>query len=325
MDASDQGHRYGNFPNYYAFHPPDDRIRVLERCKFTRYIRNGLSSSSSSSSFCRSSNVVDAADDDVVDDDKAFKSARKTTRRHERDGRHDVVYLCDLGCNEGDMTIALAKSLVLGGGCAIDDADCVDNGDDPGDGDGGGTTSVIDDHSKFANNKKCTAKIDNSIHNDESDGKIGVQCLGLDLDRTLIERAIAKFSTADAPPLAPRDGAESVTEGHRHEDDSGTRAIFQVCDLSSESEHNRACVSFFGCGSGSISGGMSRDDKHEKDNGNSRVTLQSPRPLFHLTTIFSTTMWIHVHAGDHGLRKFLERACSWTKMYLLIEPQPSGW
>ena len=43
---------------------------------------------------------------------------------------------------------------------------------------------------------------------------------------------------------------------------------------------------------------------------------------FDLTSIFSTTMWIHIHSGDDGLVAFLKRACSMTN-YLLIEPQPS--
>jgi hypothetical protein len=36
-------------------------------------------------------------------------------------------------------------------------------------------------------------------------------------------------------------------------------------------------------------------------------------------------MWIHVHAGDEGLRQVLEQACLKTKQFLLIEPQPSKW
>ena len=63
--------------------------------------------------------------------------------------------------------------------------------------------------------------------------------------------------------------------------------------------------------------------------GNQQTTQHPPLPpsgrLFHLTTIFSTTMWIHVHGGDDGLRSFLVRACQWTANYLLVEPQPSGW
>eukprot|EP00571_Detonula_confervacea_P014587 CAMPEP_0172309012 /NCGR_PEP_ID=MMETSP1058-20130122/9434_1 /TAXON_ID=83371 /ORGANISM="Detonula confervacea, Strain CCMP 353" /LENGTH=117 /DNA_ID=CAMNT_0013021559 /DNA_START=46 /DNA_END=399 /DNA_ORIENTATION=- len=35
-------------------------------------------------------------------------------------------------------------------------------------------------------------------------------------------------------------------------------------------------------------------------------------------------MWIHLHGGDDGLSEFIERACGWTKRFLLVEPQPSG-
>lgn len=44
-----------------------------------------------------------------------------------------------------------------------------------------------------------------------------------------------------------------------------------------------------------------------------------------MTSLLSTTMWIHVHAGDEGLRQVLEQACLKTKQFLLIEPQPSKW
>ena len=42
MDAEDQGHRYGNFPNYYSFHPPQNRLQVLEESSILNHIRNGL-------------------------------------------------------------------------------------------------------------------------------------------------------------------------------------------------------------------------------------------------------------------------------------------
>jgi SAM-dependent methyltransferase len=42
-----------------------------------------------------------------------------------------------------------------------------------------------------------------------------------------------------------------------------------------------------------------------------------------LISLLSTTMWIHVHAGDDGLRAVLKQICEKTKRFLLIEPQPS--
>jgi 2-polyprenyl-3-methyl-5-hydroxy-6-metoxy-1,4-benzoquinol methylase len=42
-----------------------------------------------------------------------------------------------------------------------------------------------------------------------------------------------------------------------------------------------------------------------------------------LMTLLSTTMWIHVHAGDAGLKRVLEQLCRKSRRYLIIEPQPS--
>lgn len=42
-----------------------------------------------------------------------------------------------------------------------------------------------------------------------------------------------------------------------------------------------------------------------------------------LISLLSTTMWIHVHAGDDGLKSVLEQLCRKSKRYLIIEPQPS--
>jgi SAM-dependent methyltransferase len=42
-----------------------------------------------------------------------------------------------------------------------------------------------------------------------------------------------------------------------------------------------------------------------------------------LTSLFSTTMWIHIHGGDDGLRSVLKKLCNQTKQFLLVEAQPS--
>jgi SAM-dependent methyltransferase len=41
------------------------------------------------------------------------------------------------------------------------------------------------------------------------------------------------------------------------------------------------------------------------------------------TSIFSTTMWIHIHGGDEGLTRVLKKLCAQTRHFLLVEPQPS--
>ena len=42
-----------------------------------------------------------------------------------------------------------------------------------------------------------------------------------------------------------------------------------------------------------------------------------------LISLLSTTMWVHVHAGDEGLQLVLEQLCRKSRRYLIIEPQPS--
>lgn len=42
-----------------------------------------------------------------------------------------------------------------------------------------------------------------------------------------------------------------------------------------------------------------------------------------LISLLSTTMWVHVHAGDEGLKQVLEQLCRKSRRYLVIEPQPS--
>jgi Bicoid-interacting protein 3 (Bin3) len=42
-----------------------------------------------------------------------------------------------------------------------------------------------------------------------------------------------------------------------------------------------------------------------------------------LTSIFSTTMWLHIHGGDEGLRRVLRQVCSSTRHWILLESQPS--
>lgn len=45
--------------------------------------------------------------------------------------------------------------------------------------------------------------------------------------------------------------------------------------------------------------------------------------LSDVTTIFSTTMWIHIHGGDEGLRRVMDKLFKVTRHFLIVEPQPS--
>jgi hypothetical protein len=215
IEADDKGHRHGNFPNYYSFHPPQNRLLLLEQYGLMTHIRRGL--------FGPQGDKATAA-----------TSSRRKKPRLEISRECNEIYYCDLGCNEGDLTMAVSSCL---------------------------------------SNKE--------VHNNEQI----VRCLGLDLDPTLIQRATDKFS------------------GKYGNDDS--EKVFKACNLCSDFEHNNACSSFFA--------------------SNNTQLDPTPKEMFSLTTIFSTTMWVHIHGGDDGLKKFIERACGWTKQFLLIEPQRSGW
>ena len=264
MDAKDQGHRYGNFPNYYTFHPPTNRLTVLEDTNILTYIRDGLFNTSS---FDGKKMIGSSGSSKEVSDDG--ERATKKLRIEETNSQHqlsDCIYYCDLGCNEGDLTIAMASSLVS---------------------------------KKYTSNEHDTTR-DESVVNKATEPRVSsVKVLGLDLDPMLIERANNKLVTS-----SDSDGkSKKVEEGSTFSD---IEATFKVCNLCSKSEHNNAHRSYV------VQQAL-------------KSTTQVPFQLFHLTTIFSTTMWIHVHSGDIGLQSFLERACLCTKRYLLIEPQPSGW
>ena len=165
----DQGHRYGNFSNYYSFNPPSNRMKLMEG--ILKHITASLTTS------------------------------KETTFSY-----------CDVGCNEGDLTIQVAKELM------------------------------------------------------DSKTMPSIAVRGLDLDEKLIKRAKQKF-----PPTSQMPNVEFVTAN--------------VCNLKALEEH-------------------------------------VPKDL-NLLTIFSTTMWIHIHAGDDGLRRILQALCRKTKDFIVIEPQAS--
>jgi hypothetical protein len=149
-----------------------------------------------------------------------------------------------------------------------------------------------------------------------------------------IHTNINSNNTATTHVEGEGDYNESTTTTTMKSMNTRMRATFMECDLNSDVEHNAVCASFFA----NVVGLKEANDGEEgvdalgvgkQPTGVTSTTQPPPLPpsgrLFHLTTIFSTTMWIHIHGGDDGLRSFLERACQWTAKYLLVEPQPSGW
>ena len=125
--------------------------------------------------------------------------------------------------------------------------------------------------------------LSSEIMGKESSDEIFMHCLGLDIDEELIERAQSKKKSASA--AGEKDSSNALR----------FHAEFHECNLNDAKDH------------------MEKSEEFLKQSGITR---------FDLTSIFSTTMWIHIHSGDDGLVAFLERACSLTN-YLLIEPQPS--
>lgn len=173
VQAADAGHRHGNFHNYYAFHPTANRMDTMKP---------------------------------IFDHLAAQNPPSK--RRKSDDGDTIPFSYCDLGCNEGDLTIAISKAL------------------------------------QMALRRK-------------------VRFEGIDLDPLLVDRANQKW----------KDTAEI----------SGSFRDANICDA----------MKF----------------------------LES----FDMISLLSTSMWVHVHAGDDGLKELLCEMCSKAKTYIVIEPQPSKW
>lgn len=217
-DENDKGHRYGNFHSYYNFHPPSDRIVPL----FEKYFPNLM---------------------DIIIQHPNIDNSNPTLIANEKkgEGKRRVLTYCDLGCNEGDLTLAMA----------------------------------------------------NELHKRSS---LNVRSFGIDIDAELIRRANEKSKI-----LLKDDGVE---------------ASFKVGDLTNALDHLNVCENFFQSDAACTS-----DDEAE---GERKQTQKDCRVCFDLCSIFSTTMWIHVHSGDEGLKLFLKRASAMCNV-LLIEPQPSKW
>jgi hypothetical protein len=260
------GHRYGNFPNYYSFHPPENRMNVVKRAGILDHILCGLSTTSREAACDECVVAADGADDG---------NGQRKKPRLDGDSRYvqsndvsGVITYCDLGCNEGDLTIAMAAEL-------------------------------LSNYSN-ADSKQYTIK-----------------CLGLDIDPKLIERANSKYSSPDTSGNALVEPKES--DGRSSQITNKVLPIFKTANLCNDKEHNVAVMSF------AKTTNTNGQNTCEQDQQQTRDEDAAPHQMFDLTSIFSTTMWIHVHAGDEGLKAFLERAFGWTKRFLLVEPQPSGW
>lgn len=296
MEDDATGHRYGNFPNYYSFHPPKNRLDVLRRSGILSCVIDGLKKTS----LCALSYESASSAHDVDTDDREAACGISREKRPRLDNsetdrspeqaleksaveiidKSRIISYCDLGCNEGNLTWAMAELL----------------------------SSVQD------------SPVDNKVNPSSPSSRFTVQCLGLDIDAKLIERANSKYCLAKTSEKAIDNGGPGNIQ---HDDD--IMATFKTANLCDAMEHNNAVVSFINSAAQSNMNIGNSNDSTTSPGQISNPDVQRPRQVFDITTIFSTTMWIHVHAGDKGLKAFLERACDWTKKFILVEPQHSGW
>jgi len=226
-DENDKGHRYGNFHSYYNFHPPSDRIVPL----FEKYFPNLMDV------------IIQHPNNDNNDNNDNSNPTFIANEKKGEEKRRMLTY-CDLGCNEGDLTLSMA----------------------------------------------------NELHKRSS---LNVRSFGIDIDAELIRRANKKCET-----LLKDDGVEASFEGG---------------DLTNASDHLNVCENFFRSDADCRS-----DEEAGEGEGEGKQIQRHRRVCFDLCSIFSTTMWIHVHSGDEGLKLFLKRASAMCNV-LLIEPQPSKW
>jgi len=296
MDDNDKGHRFGNFPNYYAFHPPANRLQVLARTGILNYIRNGLLSVFSSSN--------SSTDEEYEQRTKRIKQDEKMTTTI------NYYYYCDLGCNAGELTMAMATALLPTEHQHL---------------------QTKNDVSGCNGNEDATSTSGTTCNNDTNITTVTtiIKCLGLDIDPTLINRANEKF----APQFYSSTDSSTTTAVTSDEQSLGCYndkivSTFKVCNLCSEIEHSNTCSTF--ASENGINASTTPFTTTSEENGSGVALPLLPlqpslsQRIFHLTTIFSTTMWIHIHSGDDGLHAFLTRACNYTQKYIIIEPQPSN-
>jgi Bicoid-interacting protein 3 (Bin3) len=243
------GHRFGNFQNYYSFHPTNERMKLLEE---TDGILDYIAKDWNSSVHPRVSKSDPDNPAKVNNAGELFASATKKPRLDpQSDETTDLLptlfhfnYL-DVGCNEGDLTMEVAKALASRLVAAL-------------------------------KVKKTNAK--SEVFKDPPSVRMNVH--GCDLDPELIHRAQQKN--------LPDDDHKTTTLCINSDSDTLIKPVFKVVDVLSDKNMDEALS-------------------------------------YHLTSVFSTSMWVHIHGGDDGLRQVLGSLCRKTKHYLIVEPQPSKW
>ena len=273
-NQEEKGHRYGNFHNYYTFNPTSNRLSILNQLKMFDYLRESLSS--------QNTTIMDQ-EQRQIKRQKRITSSNDTTScttatNQCHDSRRQIITYCDLGCNEGDLTISIAEHLL------------------------NMMNETITKNNNTSTNDTSSICCNQSIHNNTI-----VKCLGMDIDPTLIQRANKKYRKGNTNTAAAAD-----------DDDDFIHSTFQTCNIAANIKNfEYKCQSFLQ----DIKYNNSCEiNSKEKDSMTKSKLDQKQR--FDLISIFSTSMWIHIHHGDEGLKSLLQSICSQCR-YVLIEPQPS--
>jgi len=260
----DQGHRYGNFHNYYTFHPTNERMKLLGQ---DGGILDYIASRYHGNDDCEATTKTK--------EEKFGPSSPKKTKLEESGSSSPLVdsnresttkmldfgYL-DVGCNEGDLTMEVAKELA---------------------------------------HRLCSSRRQH-LSSDASSVSLLVRAKGIDIDPVLISRAKQKYSSSSSS--APTAAAAALTQDSANNNTPPAtmtpqiQASFQAVDVLSKDDNTLERI---------------MNDKSQQ------------KQQVHLTSIFSTTMWIHIHGGDDGLSRFLETICRNTTRFIIIEAQPSKW
>ena len=230
-DANDGGHRFGNFRKYYKFHPVDHRMPLLE--PLLRHI------------------VLHHSGEAAARPLLHKKKDTKQQKGESNDISAPIIPLfryLDVGCNEGDLTLAVAERL-----------------------------------------QTMTCPAPQAVTKPIMAANVHVR--GMDLDPLLIDRARAKVAAA-LRSHQPKNGLEHSTSSIVNRPNQIT---FETVNVLQD-------------------GIPPCEDTKDEDNDGFVADL---------TSLFSTTMWLHIHGGDDGLRRVLEQICQCTRQWILLEVQPS--
>ena len=138
----ERGHRLGNYHNYYFHHPPSNRIDVLQEQGLIHCIARRLLEN------CKFSEIGPR---------KKHRTNDQTTFDRASNTQNGLLRYCDLGCNEGDLTIALTNAVL----------------------------------------RRCHKLRDDDDKGSDTHTNIDIKCLGLDIDPTLVERANTKYGPSN--------------------------------------------------------------------------------------------------------------------------------